>query len=511
MSILKLQIRVFRFDAKNQYNPSYPLCIVEYLPEWRLKDVLEHIPFPDFGYDATHLGLKINQIAIFENLLVSELVQRFSAEWVLEPLAAEYALKDLLMDESAILGQYQSFLQSAPFLSASEQSELAKYININFITPKKQAGYYGDGFFLYVRWLMTRYPTRAKDFLQSIAHDKYGVMHFVSLKNYLYPPSDRLDEAIYDLQKMLTHGSACPIANNTWAHVGKNLALKYAFPPKQTPPSTQAAFLIFNGYDKLFNSAPLLQSTRALLSRLKVEFVELTCCFDGGYWGRFGDLEKFLSAQAYNLALAHKSGATLLFCDEDSYANALYAKKILDESPEWQEKIQKILAPHDLQYHPEAQIAYLNHLLSTDFLNLEGFANRSIFNGFSTALFGGYHLAQSTNYNALFDRLSLKCHTPLFATQSYAHLLEIDMPLALKQSANIRYEAIDLGVDFLLTTSLSQFYMLDTLAQKASKLYQRDHDSTSLLFLPQLALLALGETNKQTLGLDTHANPFNFI
>ncbi|CCB79921.1 hypothetical protein HBZC1_09350 [Helicobacter bizzozeronii CIII-1] len=89
-----------------------------------------------------------------------------------------------------------------------------------------------------------------------------------------------------------------------------------------------------------------MQSTRVLLSRLKVEFVELTCCFDGGYWGRFGDLEKFLSAQAYNLALAYKSGATLLFCDEDSYANALYAKKILDESPEWQEKIQKILAPH---------------------------------------------------------------------------------------------------------------------------------------------------------------------
>ncbi|WP_104732542.1 DUF5644 domain-containing protein [Helicobacter salomonis] len=499
MSVLKLQIKVFRFDARKDYNPAYQLAQVEYTPDWRLSDVLAHIPLQDFNYDRAHLGVRLNQVAVFEDTPVLDLIARFSKEWVLEPLSIKYALHDLLMDEEAILRDYQRFLHSAPFLTQEERNELARYTNINFIQPHYPDGYYGDGFFLYIKWLMGRYPHRSKELLQSIADVKYGVMSFVSPKPYLYPPSDRIEQEIYDLQKWLVQASNCPIANNVWAYIGKNLEAKYQFKTPATP-QAQGDFLLFNAYDKTHNSTPLLQSVKALLTRLNLRVVEAECCFDGGYWGRLGDLEKFVSANAYNMALAQKMGVSLLLADHDAYANALYAQELLQDEA-LKEKVNQNLALYGLEYK-EAPLVYLNAYLLENVPPLQ-----SVFTGFSSVLFA----PEDSDYYRLFQPLSLACHTPLFAKQSLTHLLDTNMSLALERFGALRYEAIDLGADFLLTTSLSQFHMLDTLAKKASNAYGRDHDITSTLYLSQLVLLGMGETDAQVLGLHAHQQPFNFL
>ncbi|MFC3847736.1 DUF5644 domain-containing protein [Helicobacter baculiformis] len=499
MSVLKLQIKVFRFDARKDYNPSYQLAQVEYALDWHLSDVLAHIPLQDFSYDRMHLGVRLNQVAVFEDARVLDLIAQFGKEWVLEPLSLKYARHDLCMDEEAILKDYQRFLHSAPFLTQEERHELARYTNINFVQPSYYEGYYGDGFFLYVKWLMGRYPHRSKDLLQSIADSKYGVMNFVSPKPYLYPPSDRIEQEIYDLQKWLIQASNCPIANNVWAHIGKNLESKYQLKTPQTS-QVQGDFLLFNGYEKTYNSAPLLQSAKALLARLNLRVLEAECCFDGGYWGRLGDLEKFLSANAYNMALAQKMGVPLLLCDQDAYANALYAQELLTEET-LREKVNQHLAPYHLEYQ-QASLVYLNAYLLENIPTLS-----SVFSGFSSVLFA----CEDCNYHALFQSLGLACHTPLFAKQSITHLLDTNAPLALERFGALRYEAIDLGVDFLLTTSVSQFHMLDTMAKRASKAYSRDHDNTSVLYLPQLILLGMGEDNAQVLGLHGHQQPFNFL
>ncbi|WP_120945735.1 DUF5644 domain-containing protein [Helicobacter labacensis] len=499
MSVLRLHIKVFRFDALKDYNPSYQLAQVEYTPSWRLSDVLAHIPLQDFSYDRAHLGVRLNQVAVFEDALVPDLIAQFGREWVLEPLSLKYARHDLRMDEQAILRDYQRFLHSAPFLTQEEREELARYTNINFIQPHYPEGYYGDGFFLYVKWLIGRYPHRAKTLLQSIADAKYGVMGFVSPKPYLYPPSDRIEEEIYDLQKWLIQASNCPIANNTWARLGKDLQAKYQF---KTPHlcQDQGDFLLFNGYEKAYNSAPLLQSAKALLTRLNLRVLEAECCFDGGYWGRLGDLEQFLSANAYNLALAQKMGVPLLLCDHDAYTNALYAKELLEDEA-LKEKVNQNLAPYGLEYQ-QANLVYLNAYL------LENTPTpTNLFTEFSSVLFA----PDCSDYGAIFKTLKLTYHAPLFAKQSLTHLLDTNASLALERFGALRYEAIDLGADFLLTTSLSQFHMLDTMAKKASKAHSRDHDSTSVLFLAQLVLLGMGELDPQILGLHTHQQPFVFL
>ncbi|GMB91848.1 DUF5644 domain-containing protein [Helicobacter ailurogastricus] len=496
MSLLTLKIRVFKFDPKFDYNPAYVLYCVGYNPNGRLKEVLESIP--NLAYDSLHLGLKINQIAVFEDLELSALIARFGKEWVLEPLAIPYARQDLLLNEEALLEPYANFFKSAPFLTEEEKAELARYTNINTLTPKQHEGYFGDGFFLYAKWLMERYPHRSPEILQSIADKAHGVMYFVSLKERIFPKNDALDMEIYSLQQMLINGSKCPLASNPWTGLG-NITYNFSKPDTQKT----APYLLYTAYAQSFNPASLLQSTRLLLQRLQLDFLELPCCFDGGYWGRLGDLEKFLTANAYNLSLAHKIGGVLLCADEDAYSNANYAKQVLDNEPSLQERVNKNLEPYGLRYTPQAKALYLNDLLEQKLLKLEP---KTPLTNFSAVLFSA-----NGEDLGLFKWLDLQVQSPLFARESYAHLLDVDRSMALKESARIRYEGIDLGVDFLITGALSQFYLFDTLAKQASNLYQRDHDSTSTLFASQVVLLALGERDLKALGLDTHKNAFNFL
>ncbi|BCZ17218.1 Heterodisulfide reductase, subunit B [Helicobacter sp. NHP19-003] len=497
MSLLTLKIRAFKFNPICDYNPAYVLYGVSYNPGGRLKEVLASVP--NLAYDSVHLGLKINQIAVFEDLEIADLIDRFGKEWVLEPLAIPYAKQDLLLDEEALLEPYANFFASAPFLTEEERAELAKYANINTLTPKEHAGYFGDGFFLYAKWLMERYPHRSPEILSSIADKMHGVMHFVPLKHRLYPESDALDVEIYSLQQMLLNGSKCPLANNPWARLG-NIAYNFSKPDT----SKQAPYLLYSTYPQSYNATPLLQSTRLLLQKLNLHFLELPCVFDGGHWGRLADLEKFLAASAYNLALAHKVGGVLLCAEEDAYKNATHAKVLLDSEPDLLESVNQNLAAYGLSYSPEATAVFLNDLLAKEVLQLEPITP---FKGFSAVWFK----ESAQEHPALLKWLGLHTHSPLFSKESYAHLLDIDRQMALKESARIRYAGIDLGVDFLMVDALSQFHMFDTLAEQASKAYQRDHDCTSALFLPQVVLLALGERETKALGLDSHKNAFNFL
>ncbi|CRF46012.1 DUF5644 domain-containing protein [Helicobacter heilmannii] len=497
MSLLTLKLRVFKFNPKIDYNPAYVLYSVDYNPKGRLSEVLSKIP--NLVYDSMHLGLKINQIAVFEDLEISNLIAHFGKEWVLEPLAIPYAKQDLLLNEEALLEPYANFFKSAPFLTAEERAELAKYTNINTLTPKEHAGYFGDGFFLYAKWLMERYPHRSPEILSSIADKRHGVMYFVPLKHRIYPKSDALDIEIYSLQQMLLSGSKCPLASNPWAHLG-NIAYNFSKPDT----SKQAPYLLYTAYPQNYNVVPLLTSTRLLLQKLKVRFVELPCVFDGGHWGRLADLEKFLTANAYNLALAHKIGGVLLCAEEDAYTNAAYAKALLDSTPDLLEAVNKNLATYDLSYSLEVQVVFLNDLLAKEVLQLEPLTP---FKDFSAAWFK----QSAQEHPTLLKWLDLHIHSPLFSKESYAHLLDIDRKMALKESARIRYAGIDLGVDFIMVNALSQFHMFDTLAKQGSDAYQRDHDHTSVLFLSQVVLLALGERNAKALGLDSHKNAFHFL
>lgn len=111
-------------------------------------------------------------------------------------------------------------------------------------------------------------------------------------------------------------------------------------------------------------------------------------------------------------------------------------------------------------------------------------------------VFRGWIFSHQTK-RSFFNKIHLKAPHFLESFQNYAPLLEVNEVSGLLQCAHLRYLGIDLGADFLIVHSLGLFHAFENLSLKASKVYKRDNDNTPTLFLPQIALMAMGEKTRK--------------
>ena len=201
----KVQLEVFAFEAGVDYLPYYKKLCFQAKSNQTLRDLLIFLSQEISGYacDVEHLALRINGIAIFENLEMIDLTQRFGNEWQIEPISTYYAYKDLLVDKKALRKKYDTFFAWADFLSVEEREELDKYLLLNLITPMSNDEYLGDGFFLYLKWLLARHPEKLGEILEWVIEPQSGVLNFVSLADMVYPRGTALDEEIWEFIELV--------------------------------------------------------------------------------------------------------------------------------------------------------------------------------------------------------------------------------------------------------------------------------------------------------------------
>ena len=198
-----VNLEVFRFQAGVDYLPYYTKLVFTFSSQHKLSHLLTflHDEIGDYGYDKTYLALRINHIVIFEDMSITELVQRFGTEWQIEPLSIYYANKDLLLNKDALWRKYDTFFTEADFISEVEKKELGKYLILNLITSMENEDYLGDGFFLYLKWLISRHPHKMQFFTKWLLDKNGGILYFVSLADMVYPRANTLDEEIWELMR----------------------------------------------------------------------------------------------------------------------------------------------------------------------------------------------------------------------------------------------------------------------------------------------------------------------
>ncbi|CUU39956.1 MULTISPECIES: hypothetical protein [Helicobacter] len=269
-------------------------------------------------------------------------------------------------------------------------------------------------------------------------------------------------------------------------------------------------YIIYDKYDSALNPQGLLSTTKALFAALNLEVIspaslQAQGLFDcGGYWARLAQKNDLLRNVAYNLALANAADATLVFVEEDAYANAFYAKSFIESHSHIMREIEtQYLHQFNLLYDSKVQMCYLPDLLNS--IDISPLIQKR-FTQFLTAIVrGGYqaYVPKSTNHR-IYNQVGLKVlETPL-ANQYYAHLLQVNPQVAYANSARLFFDLADLGVDFILSYSLSQFAMLDSNRAKICKACNRDNIAIPVLLLPQILLLALGQEDRNTLGFTYH-------
>lgn len=202
--IVKLDIDVFRFDCQIDYNEYYQNIKVDIDENLRLQELLEEISkkLDNFSYDSASFGFRINDIVVFSNIKINDLVTRFGKKLLFSPISIKYAKKDLLINKDAIFARYKPMLDKLTFLSEESKLEFKKYILLSLISPLDFDDYIGDGYCLYVKCMMIHYKDYADKLLDSISNFD-GVLNSMSVKYMIYPPDGSIDNDIEGLQKML--------------------------------------------------------------------------------------------------------------------------------------------------------------------------------------------------------------------------------------------------------------------------------------------------------------------
>lgn len=201
----KIHLNIFSFDERLDFQSGYVRQDVYYKPQSTFRDILGMVNaklfgYHEFGVNLEHIHCRINELAVFGNSSIKELVEAFGNTWIIDPLNKRYARKDLLLNIDLAFTRYRPFFQKLPFILPSECEELKKFLPINFITPYYDDEYCGDGFLLYVKWLIERYPLYKKQLLESITMLNGGIFEHVCLANFMFPASNAIDLQIESLQ-----------------------------------------------------------------------------------------------------------------------------------------------------------------------------------------------------------------------------------------------------------------------------------------------------------------------
>lgn len=195
-----LLLSVFSFDCRLDFQNGYVRCQISYRDDTMLRDVLRSIPHD--GFSNREFGLmeeiRLNNIVVFHDVPVKELVGVFGHIWYVEPISSRYAKKDLIINYDIALKKYEQFFRKHTFIKGLHRDMLLDYLKFNFIVQDHFEDYLGDGFFMYVRALIDLYPSRESELLDYIAG---SIMQHVPTASLMYPNDDCVDEVIRGLQR----------------------------------------------------------------------------------------------------------------------------------------------------------------------------------------------------------------------------------------------------------------------------------------------------------------------
>lgn len=531
-----LELSIFRFCATSSYEyyfQKYPLL---YDSNLTLFSALASID--GLGFDPS-MGLRVQGLCVFDDVPLYELVRRFGKDLCLEPLSQKYVSKDLALDKEAMFARYGWFFDKHSFITPSDRYELYQYLWANTISLQSDESYLGDGFFLYVDWLLTRYPKHFDTLIHTLANAQSGVMSYAPVEALIYtkkPNAPHITRTIHSLISKVARFGQCPGCGRAWINELESMRI----PPipdsaitalKALDQQDHKAFIVFDAYAN-YEAKSLVSSTKSLLQALgyKVITPRGKLLPLGGYFGRILEPKDLIKRIAYNLALADKEKAVLIFGDCGSYYAALFAQDALLRDQALLDEVCALYGKIDYDISP---VRHIKDIISSDQSELWGkdslleslklaaypstlafdrIDNQQAVYGFDPSIMAlpksvfkhlsGPNFTQEeimnaakdlhTRYVPIASKLGGKWLDIIESRQDFSHLQTYNYEGYLRESARMRFAGIDAGADVLVVSSLGLFRAFSTLAKTSAKSIGRDPSETPTLLLPQAALLALG-------------------
>lgn len=198
----KLELSVFRFDAKTDFLPYYKKHFLKIDKAKTLNDLFVLIQGEDLSFDYPkdeYAAIKLNGKALFTNVLIEEVIANFGKSLVLEPLSPKRVVKDMIINDDDF---YASFDLIDAFVEARDRATFKSYILFHYASSVLEfmPQFQGDALFAFAYDMAIKYPQRKKEILNIVANEYTGIFYHVRLCNKVYPCGAQVEQKIVSLK-----------------------------------------------------------------------------------------------------------------------------------------------------------------------------------------------------------------------------------------------------------------------------------------------------------------------
>ncbi|QFR43376.1 DUF5644 domain-containing protein [Sulfurimonas xiamenensis] len=201
----EVHVELFRFDAKADYLPYYKKYTLKYKAEDTILDLLNDInSIEKFAYDPVgDFNLKINNLYLNANELISDIVEKTSNEFKIEPVSIYRALNDLIVDKRDYIEKISFFKD---YITQSQMDEYAKRYELDYFASNTydiHRSYIGDHSLLIASDIIEQNPDLKQEILEKISCKETGIWYHTSLKRRVFNYDANKENKIRSLFEML--------------------------------------------------------------------------------------------------------------------------------------------------------------------------------------------------------------------------------------------------------------------------------------------------------------------
>ncbi len=201
----KLHVELFRFDSKVDYLPYYKKYTIDYDQHDTILALLNKInSIEKFAYkEDADFNLKINGLYLNSNEYISEVVERTSNEFVIEPISIYRAVNDLIIDKKDFLEKIVAFKS---YITPMDMDEYARSYELDYYASNTydiNRDYIGDHVLLIASDIIEQNPKLKDEILEKISHKDNGIWYHTSLQNRVLNYDISKEHRIKNLLSML--------------------------------------------------------------------------------------------------------------------------------------------------------------------------------------------------------------------------------------------------------------------------------------------------------------------
>lgn len=197
----KLFIKLFRFNPKTDYLPYYKQHSVITTPQDTIADLLEKLNSLDrFSFKGTEdFGVKINNLFVNTSTKISEIVEKTSAEFTIEPVSTYRAIHDLTIKNDDFFTKLSLFDK---YLSTEQKTNYAKELQLYYYASNSlnfHKDYIGDHCAIIASDIIGSNPELKDEIYSILSNKEYGIWYHTSLMKRVHNIDETLHERIEQL------------------------------------------------------------------------------------------------------------------------------------------------------------------------------------------------------------------------------------------------------------------------------------------------------------------------